>query len=140
MGLRDALAKASPKTDLIATDGWVEQLRMVKDREEIARTRKACELAERAFAAVRALLTKEMTELRTAAELEYQARRFGARGLSFPPIVAVGPRAALPHASPTSRRIGESDFTLIDWGAHEGFYVSDLTRILVTGKNFAQTM
>jgi len=134
VGLRDALAKASPKTDLLPTDSWVEQLRMVKDREEIARTRKACEFAERAFEVVRALLTDAMTELQTAAELEYQARRFGARGLSFPPIVAVGPRAALPHACPTSRRIGESDFTLIDWGAHEGLYVSDLTRILVTGK------
>jgi len=134
VGSRDALAKSMPILDMFPTDGWVERLRMVKDREEIARTRKACKLAERAFGAMRALLTPEMTELQAAAELEYQARRFGACGLSFPPIVAVGPRAALPHARPTSRRIGESDFMLIDWGAHEGLYVSDLTRILVTGR------
>ena len=38
-----------------------------------------------------------MTEPEVAAELEYQARRFGAKGLSFEPIVGVGPRAALPH-------------------------------------------
>ena len=134
VGLRDALATVLAKIELVPTDGWVEQLRMVKDREEISRTREACKQAERAFQVVRALLTEEMTELQVAAELEYQARRFGAKGLSFPPIVAVGPRAALPHASPTSRKIGASDFTLIDWGAHEGLYVSDLTRILVTGK------
>jgi Xaa-Pro aminopeptidase len=134
VGLRDALANVLAKIELVPTDGWVEQLRMVKDREEISRTREACKQAERAFQVVRALLTEEMTELQVAAELEYQARRFGAKGLSFPPIVAVGPRAALPHASPTSRKIGASDFTLIDWGAHEGLYVSDLTRILVTGK------
>jgi Xaa-Pro aminopeptidase len=30
--------------------------------------------------------------------------------------------------------IGSSDFTLIDWGANEGLYMSDLTRVVVTGK------
>jgi Xaa-Pro aminopeptidase len=79
-------------------------------------------------------MTPEMTELDVAAELEYQARRFGAKALSFPPIVAVGPRAALPHATPTLRRLSDSEFTLIDWGANSGLYMSDLTRIVVTGR------
>jgi Xaa-Pro aminopeptidase len=48
--------------------------------------------------------------------------------------VAVGSRAALPHANPTERRVGESQFTLIDWGANEGLYLSDLTRMVVIGK------
>jgi Xaa-Pro aminopeptidase len=48
--------------------------------------------------------------------------------------VAVGPRAALPHATPTDRQIGSSDFVLIDWGADGGLYKSDLTRVLVTGR------
>ena len=80
---------------------------MIKDKDEIDRTRRACDQARRAFEVVRAKLTPEMTELQVAAELEYQARRFGAKGLSFEAIVAVGPRAALPHARPTNRRIGE---------------------------------
>jgi Xaa-Pro aminopeptidase len=79
-------------------------------------------------------MTPESTEKDIAAELEYRARGFGAKGLSFPVIVAVGPRAALPHAHPTDRRVGESDFTLIDWGANSGLYVSDLTRMVVTGR------
>jgi Xaa-Pro aminopeptidase len=83
---------------------------------------------------VRAKLTPEMTELQVAAELEYQARQFGAKGLSFEAIVAVGTRAALPHARPTTRRIGEDDFTLIDWGVNEGLYMSDLTRMVPTAK------
>lgn len=134
VGLRDAVASAASKTELVSTSDRVEQLRMIKDRDEIARTRLACDQARRALEVVRAMLTPDLTELQVAAELEYQARRFGAKCLSFPPIVAVGPRAALPHANPTNRRIGESDFTLVDWGVNEGLYVSDLTRILVTGK------
>jgi Xaa-Pro aminopeptidase len=134
VALHDALNEAVKLCDLIACLGWVEQLRIVKDRNEIARTRVACEQARRAFEVVRASLTPDMTELAVAADLEYQARRFGGKCLSFPAIVAAGPRAALPHASPTLQRLSESDFTLIDWGVNEGQYVSDLTRILVTGK------
>ena len=134
VGLRDALDDGLKQGKLVGTKNWVELLRMIKDRDEIARTRTACLQARRAMEVVRAALTPDLTELEVAAELEYQARRFGAKGLSFPPIIAVGPRSALPHANPTSQRIGGSDFTLFDWGAHEGLYVSDLTRILVTGR------
>jgi Xaa-Pro aminopeptidase len=134
VGQREALAGAAAKVELIPTSGWVEELRMVKDREEIERTRVACDIARRAFEVVRAKLTPDMTEAEVAADLEYQSRRFGAKGLSFEPIVGVGERAALPHGRATRKKIGEADFTLIDWGVNEGLYMSDLTRILVTGR------
>ena len=134
VSLHATICSAVKISESVGCEGWVEQLRVIKDRDEIARTRVACTLARRAFEVVRAGLTDDMTELEVAAELEYQARRFGGKGLSFPAIVAAGPRAALPHATPTSQRIGSSDFTLIDWGVNESQYVSDLTRILVTGK------
>jgi Xaa-Pro aminopeptidase len=120
--------------ELVATDGWVEQLRMLKDTEEIARLRVACDQARRTWEVVRASLTPDMTEWEVANQLEFHARRFGGKSLSFPPIVGVGPRAALPHGNPTQQAVGASDFTLIDWGVNEGLYVSDLTRILVTGR------
>ncbi|MBN1854175.1 MAG: aminopeptidase P family protein [Pirellulales bacterium] len=134
LGLRSKLSLAAPKVDFIETYGLVEELRILKDQGEIARIRSACRQASRAFDVVRSLLTPAMTEKQIAAELEYRARLFGASGLSFPPIVAVGPRAALPHATPTNIRISSSPFVLIDWGACDGLYRSDLTRVLVTGK------
>jgi len=134
IALHSALTKATKNCELVPLQGLVEKLRMIKDREEIARTRVACDQARRSLEVVRATLTPEMTELQVAADLEYQARRFGGISMSFQPIVAVGARSALPHASPTTQKIGAADFTLIDWGVNEGLYVSDLTRILVTGK------
>jgi Xaa-Pro aminopeptidase len=134
ISFQQSLAKALPKLQIVVTENLVERLRIVKDKSEIDATRVACQQARRAFDVVRAGLTISMTELEVAAELEYQARRFGAKALSFPAIVAVGDRAALPHATPTNRRLGESDFTLIDWGVNSGLYMSDLTRIIVTGK------
>ncbi|HEX4416083.1 MAG TPA: Xaa-Pro peptidase family protein [Lacipirellulaceae bacterium] len=134
VSLEQSLAKALPKVSMVVTENLVEQLRIVKDKSEVDATRVACMQAKRAYEVVRASITTNMTELEVAAELEYQARRFGAKGLSFPAIVAVGPRAALPHARPTTRKIGDSDFTLIDWGVNSGLYMSDLTRVIVTGK------
>jgi Xaa-Pro aminopeptidase len=134
VGLRDRIAGKLPKIELIVTSGLVEHLRLIKDKHEIARLREAIRQAQGAFAALRSALRPEMTEKQAADELEHQCRLFGAKESAFPPIVAVGARAALPHATPTQKRIEQADFVLIDWGANEGLYRSDLTRVLVTGR------
>jgi Xaa-Pro aminopeptidase len=134
VGALGKFEQALPQTKFVPTSGYVESLRVVKDKDEVEAIRRAARYAERAFAAVVASLTPVMTEKEVSADLEHTARRFGAKGLSFTPIVAVGPRAALPHAPPSDSRLGESDFTLIDWGANEHLYMSDLTRVIATGK------
>jgi Xaa-Pro aminopeptidase len=103
--------------------------------------RLACEQARRALGVIRAAWTPNATEKDLARELEYQARKFGGKCLSFPAIVASGPRAALPHATPTDAIVGDEAFTLIDWGVYAHLYASDLTRMVVTqppSKKFAK--
>jgi Xaa-Pro aminopeptidase len=134
VSLRDQLGDKLPKVAMISTSGLVEELRQVKDADEVARIRRAIRLAEKAFGVLRATLRPEKTEIEAAIDLEHQMRLFGAKYRGFQSIVGVGPRAALPHAVPTKRRIEESDFVLVDWGANEGLYLSDLTRVLVTGR------
>jgi Xaa-Pro aminopeptidase len=131
---RERIAEKLPKLEMRTTAGLVEKLRQIKDKGEIAQLRQAVWYAEKAFSVIRAGLQPEKTEKEIADELEMQMRRFGARQSAFPSIVGVGPRAALPHATPGSHRVGESSFLLIDWGANGGLYHSDLTRVLVTGK------
>ncbi len=115
--------------------GRVEALRAVKDRSEVEAIRRAVDQAERGFAMLRASMEEGQTEKELADALEGYLRRCGAEAASFAPIVAVGPRAALPHARPSAEsRVGDADFVLIDWGASSGPYKSDLTRVLVTGK------
>ncbi len=134
VALRDRIAAALPKVELIPTDGLVERLRLIKDKDEVDVIRQAARVAERAFEVLRATVRPDLTEKQVADDLEHQMRLLGAKGASFPPIVAVGPRAALPHARPTSGRLGESPLLLVDWGADVGGYKSDLTRVLTTGK------
>jgi Xaa-Pro aminopeptidase len=134
LALHEQVSDQLPDVQLVPTAGLVEQLREIKDREEIAEIRQAVGWAERAFAVIRAALQPEQTEREIAFALENQMRRFGAAGCAFPPIVASGPRAALPHAVPTGRQIGQDSLLLVDWGATAHLYRSDLTRVLVTGR------
>ncbi len=134
VALRDEIAAALPKVEPAPTKGLVEELRQIKDKDEVERIRRAARIAKKAFGVLRAGLRPENTEIQLANELEHQMRLFGAKCRGFQSIVAIGPRAALPHAVPSDRRIEQSDFVLVDWGANEGLYISDLTRMLVTGK------
>ena len=109
VSMRDRIAGKLPKLEILATSAMVETLRQIKDKDEVARLRKAIWQAERAFAVLRATVRPEQTEKELADELEHQFRLFGAKDCSFPTIVAAGDRAALPHATPTQRRAGEGE-------------------------------
>jgi Xaa-Pro aminopeptidase len=116
------------------TAGLVEKLREKKDALEIERIERAIHVAEQAFLSVKASLRGKMTEKDIADDLEYAMRRLGASESSFQTIVGAGPRAALPHGIPSSKKIGEESFVLFDWGAKVNGYVSDLTRVLVADR------
>ena len=120
---------------LVPTTDRVENLRQIKDDREIAAIREAIAYAEHAFQMLLPELREGASEKEIADLLEANLRRSGATGSSFPPIVAVGVHAALPHARPTeTARIGDDHFVLLDWGATGRPYKSDLTRVVVTGK------
>jgi Xaa-Pro aminopeptidase len=131
----EEIREALPEAEFVGVKGRVEALRMVKDEGEVAAIREAIDIAERAFTLLRAGLRAEQTEKDAADSLEMLLRRCGASAASFPPIVAVGARSALPHARPTAAaRIVPDDLVLVDWGATGDRYKSDLTRVLATGK------
>jgi Xaa-Pro aminopeptidase len=131
----ETLKNRAKTVDWLSLPSRVESLRAVKDPGEVEAIRQAVDQAERAFAMLRAGLSEADSEKDAADALERYLRKCGASSAAFPPIVAVGPRAALPHARPTSEaKVGDSDFVLIDWGASAGAYKSDLTRVLVAGK------
>lgn len=111
----------------------VETRRMVKSEAEIALIRKAVETNSAAYQRALAKVKVNMRESDLAAEIEYQMRRLGAEGPSFETIVASGARAALPHARPTRNPIQSDQLLLIDMGATQDGYTSDMTRTVFVG-------
>jgi Xaa-Pro aminopeptidase len=112
----------------------VEELRMVKTPEEIARIRGAVICNSLAFEATLPRIRPGARESEIAAELEYQMRRHEAEKASFDTLVAAGPRSALVHAQPTAEPVRANQLLLIDMGATRAGYVSDMTRTVFLGK------
>jgi len=127
LAFMSTLQEKAAKLTLTSLDGRVEALRALKDPSEVEQIRAAVRAAERAFVMFKSMLREQDTEKDMVDALEAYVRRSGAKGCSFPPIVAVGERGALPHAPPTSRSLGEGSKVLVDWGA-DMLYKSDLTR------------
>ncbi|HEY5427560.1 MAG TPA: Xaa-Pro peptidase family protein [Solirubrobacteraceae bacterium] len=119
--------------ELIAGGDAVENLRAVKDGDELQRIAEATKLAD---AALRRILERGLagrTERDVATALESAMRDLGAQRPSFDTIVAAGPHGALPHAHPRDIEIGADELVVIDWGAELDGYCSDCTRTVATG-------
>jgi Xaa-Pro aminopeptidase len=119
---------------IVATEGLVESLRLVKDDGEVARIEAACRIADDALAHVLPRLRDEPSERDFGLELDTEMRRRGASGPSFETIVASGPNGAKPHARPGDRRIREGDLVVLDFGALLDGYHSDMTRTVSIGE------
>ncbi len=129
LGELEQLQALAPKVTFVPVSGAVESQRVIKDPSEIEKIREAVRVAERAFRMFVATFRETDTEKDMADAIDSFVRRAGGRGTSFPPIVAVGERGALPHAPPTNKQLGDGSKVLIDWGA-DVLYKSDLTRTL----------
>lgn len=110
-------------------------LRSIKDEEEIELIKKAVDISDKAFEFMLNKLHAGMTETEAAALLEFEMRRLGSEGVSFPTIVASGIRSALPHGIATSKFIENGDFVTFDFGAIYAGYHSDITRTVVIAKS-----
>jgi Xaa-Pro aminopeptidase len=129
------MAKSLPRGVTLKPIGPViDTLRMIKSDEEIARIRRSVLTNSEAFEKATRSIRAGVRENSIAAELEYQMRRLGAEKPAFETIVAIGSRSALPHAQPTARKLSNGELLLIDMGACQDGYMSDMTRVLFLGR------
>jgi Xaa-Pro aminopeptidase len=127
------LRKQLKGTTLKPLGDEVQQFRILKDGAELALISHAVDVSHRALLDTLFLVRVGMTEKEISRELEYRMKVLGAEDLSFPTIVASGPRAALPHAEPGFRKIERGDTVIIDYGAVVEGYHSDETCTFVVG-------
>ena len=132
--LSEAIKTKQVNLELVPTTGIVEQLRSIKEPEELGFIRKAVELADAAFEQVKVIIRPGMTEKETAWEIEKFLRQAGSEGIPFEIIVASGPNSALPHARPTEKILCSGEPVLIDMGARINGYCSDFSCTLFLGK------
>lgn len=133
--LRDAAARAGVEVELVDDGGVVERERSVKDAQELALIRAACDIASRAFRDVvlgaERLPLVGRSERAVAAAVESRMLALGASAVAFPTIVAAGTHGARPHHTATDRLINEGELVTVDFGASVGGYASDCTRTVL---------
>lgn len=112
----------------------LQLLRAVKEEYELAATRKASDIADKAFAQLLPYIKPGVTEKELGARLESNMLLLGSEEKSFTTIVASGKRSSLPHGTASPKVVEAGDFVTFDFGAVWEGYHSDMTRTVVCGK------
>ena len=128
-----ALAAAVPGLRLTDLRCAVEQLRLVKDEEEIAALRFAAEITDHALGELLESILVGRTERHLALELDRRLIDHGAEGPALPTSVATGAHAGVPDHRPTDRRVEEGDFLCVRLGARYRGYRCQIGRTFVIG-------
>lgn len=128
-----ALRTAAPHLRLADLAGAVEQLRVVKDEEEISCLRVAAEITDQALGELLESILVGRTERHLALELERRIVDHGGDGPAFPTSVATGPHSGRRGHRPTDRRVEEGDFLSVCLGAAYRGYRCEIGRTFVIG-------
>ncbi len=111
----------------------MDDLREIKDEEEIALISAAQKLTDEALSHLLLQMTPSMTEIDVSLELEFFMRKHGAEGVAFETIAVSGAASSLPHGKAQNRPLNRGFLTL-DFGARLHGYCADMTRTLCVGR------
>ncbi|MFG3656398.1 aminopeptidase P family protein [Streptomyces sp. NPDC047706] len=128
-----AIGSAAPALRLADLGNAVEQLRVVKDEEEISCLRIGAEIADQALGELLESILVGRTERHLALELERRLVDHGADGPAFPTSVATGANSGRRGHRPTDRRVEEGDFLSVCLGATYRGYRCEIGRTFVIG-------
>ena len=132
------LQRTFPAVSFMETNDVVDNNAAVKGKPEIDAIRRAAKISDKVFESLMGELKPGVSELDISAEITYRHKKLGAEKDGFEPIVASGPRSALPHGIASTRKIQKGDLVTLDFGCVVDGYPSDLTRTVVVGKANAE--
>lgn len=112
----------------------VDQLRVVKTKDEIDKMIVAGKLADEALQIGFESLTEGISEQEVAAIIDMEMKKKGVSEMSFTTLVLFGDHAASPHGNPGERQLKNNELVLFDLGVIYDGYASDATRTIAFGE------
>lgn len=134
----EVLKKNLAGKKLIPGSTIVEDLRAVKDEDEVRTLKRAFDISDRVFQTIIGMIKPGMSELEISAEISYLHKKYGAQDDAFDVIVASGERGSLPHGTASVKKINNGQFITLDFGCVVNGYHSDMTRTICAGKPTAE--
>lgn len=119
------------KVTIRPLDDILNQMRTVKDEEEIALIEKAVICVEEALKAAQAMMKPGVKESEVAGLLERTIRQFGGSGGGS---VISGERGCLPHAITSDKELTNGETVILDIVAKYSGYTADITRTFAIGE------
>lgn len=113
---------------VIAIEQILHDMRLRKDRIELATMRRAAQISAQAHCRAMAICRPGMTEYQIEAELLHEFTRQGSRFPAYGSIVASGANACILHYRENDATLNDGDLLLIDAGCELDGYASDITR------------
>ncbi|MBU4312061.1 MAG: aminopeptidase P family protein [Candidatus Omnitrophica bacterium] len=129
-----ALKKKLKNKKLVPISRVVEDLRMIKDSEEVRRIKKACKDGSSIMDYAIKCVKPGLTEKQVKSRIEERVMKKGMKTADFDIIVASGRNASMPHASSSNKKIKGGEMVVIDLGIMNYGYNSDLTRTVFLGR------
>lgn len=123
-----------PGVSIVGAEKKLQEMRVIKDEEELRRMEKAGELADYAIEVGVQAIREGITELELVAIVEYELKKKGVEKMSFDTTILFGDNAANPHGSPGTRKLQRGEFVLFDLGVVYEGYCSDITRTVAFGE------
>ncbi|TAK86288.1 MAG: M24 family metallopeptidase [Betaproteobacteria bacterium] len=115
----------------------VDDMRLVKDAQELALMRRSARIAAAAHRRAMQATRPGRAEHEIEAELLYEFRRNGAQFPAYSPIVAGGANACVLHYVSNDAPLRDGDLLLIDAGCELDGYASDITRTFPVNGRFS---
>ncbi len=133
--LAEKMRRTYPTLEILNPLPILTELRGTKEPEEIAQIQQAIDLTIRALEHTAALLKPGITEYQIKAHYIHYLSMHGSAP-RFRSVVAAGKNAAILHYNEASKTTEPDDMVLMDVGATNHWYVSDLTRTFPVGGKF----
>ena len=116
----------------------LNELRMIKSKEEFDITQDACNITAKAFRRCLETVKPNRYEYQIQAEIEYIFKLNNATGHAYPPIVAGGKNGCCLHYSKNDDILNDGDLLLFDIGCEYKNYSSDLSRTIPINGKFTE--
>ena len=132
----EKVKKEYPAHQWAKSNPILQNIRGVKEPEEIELMQKACDITEKGFRRVLKFVKPGVWEHEIEAEYLHEFIRNRSKGFAYSPIIASGNNANVLHYLENNKQVKDGDMILMDLAAEYANYSSDMTRTIPVNGRF----